>query len=89
MKKKKNNGIKTSSFIIAAGIIVLIVFAFVTVINLLPNYESNSYYVKVDKEISAKIESINKVLSSFFNYCKSQNWISINPASKELIELPR
>ena len=59
MKKKKNNGIKTSSFIIAAGIIVLIVFAFVTVINLLPNYESNSYYVKVDKEISAKIESIN------------------------------
>ena len=38
MKKKKNNGIKTSSFIIAAGIIVLIVFAFVTVINLLPNY---------------------------------------------------
>lgn len=36
----------------------------------------------------SKIENINKVLSSFFNYCKIQGWISINPASKELIELP-
>lgn len=59
MKKKKNSENNSSAFIIVSGIIVLIVFAVVTAINLLPNYESNSYFVKVDKEMSAKIESIN------------------------------
>ena len=59
MKKKKNNENNYSTFIIALGIIILIVFAVVTAINLLPNFESNSYFVKVDKEMSAKIESIN------------------------------
>ena len=59
MKNKKNNENNSSAFIIAAGIVILIVFSVVTVINLLPNYESNSYFVKVDKEMSAKIESIN------------------------------
>ena len=49
MKKKKNNENNTSTFIIVAGIVVLIIFAVVTAINLLPNYESNSYFVKVDK----------------------------------------
>ena len=59
MKKKKNNENNTSTFIIVAGIIILIIFAVVTAINLLPNYESNSYFVKVDEEMSAKIENIN------------------------------
>lgn len=35
-----------------------------------------------------KIKDTNKVLSNFFNYCRKQGWSNINPASKELIELP-
>lgn len=55
---KKN---RSTSFIIVAGIFVLIVFAVILGINLLPNYESNSYFVKVGDEMSAKIESVNIV----------------------------
>ena len=46
-----------TSFIIVAGIIVLVVFSGVLALNLLPNYESNSYYAKTDV-ISASIESL-------------------------------
>ena len=48
-----------TSFIIVAGVIVLVVFATVLAINLLPNYESNSYYVKVGDEMSAKVEALD------------------------------
>lgn len=54
---KKNNNM--TSFIIVAGVIVLVVFATVLAINLLPNYESNSYYVKVGDEMSAKVEALD------------------------------
>ncbi len=54
MKKNKN-----TALIIVLGIIVFIVFIGVIFINLIPNYESDSYYVKVDKEMNAKIESVN------------------------------
>lgn len=53
----KNNS--KTTFIIVAGIIVLVVFTTVLSINLLPNYESNSYFVKVGDEMSAKIEAVN------------------------------
>lgn len=53
---KKNN---KTSFIIIAGIVILIVFVTVLLLNLLPNYESNSYFVKVGDEMSAKIETVN------------------------------
>lgn len=56
MKKNNNN---MTSFIIVAGVIVLVVFATVLAINLLPNYESNSYYVKVEDEMSAKVEALD------------------------------
>lgn len=46
-----------TSFIIVAGIIVLVVFSGVLALNLLPNYESNSYYAKTEV-ISASIESL-------------------------------
>lgn len=52
-------GNKKTTFIIVAGIIVLGVFSAVLAINLIPNYESNSYFVKVGDEMSAKIESVN------------------------------
>ena len=52
---KKNN---MSTFIIVSGIFVLIIFIIILVINFLSNYESNSYYVKVGDEMSAKIESL-------------------------------
>lgn len=49
----------STSFIVVAGIIILCVFAYVTAYNLLPNNkESNSYYVKVENEINAKVETI-------------------------------
>ena len=54
---KKNNNM--TSFIIVTGIIILLVFTAVLGINLLPNYESNSYYVKVNDEMSAKIEALD------------------------------
>ena len=54
---KKNN---STSFIVFAGIFVLCVFAFVAAYNLLPNNrESNSYYVKVGDEMSAKVEALD------------------------------
>ena len=56
MKKNNNN---MTSFITVAGVIVLVVFATVLAINLLPNYESNSYYVKVEDEMSAKVEALD------------------------------
>ena len=54
---KKNNNM--TSFIIVAGIIVALIFAGVLAINLMPNYESNSYYVKVEDEMGAKIEALD------------------------------
>ncbi len=54
---KKNNNM--TSFIIVTGIMVLLIFTTVLGINLLPNYESNSYYVKVNDEMSAKIEALD------------------------------
>ncbi len=48
-----------TNFIVVAGIIILVVFGVVVGVNLLPNYESNSYYVKVEDEMSAKIDSLN------------------------------
>lgn len=53
----KNNS--KTAFIIVAGIVVLGVFTTVLSINLSPNYESNSYFVNVGDEMSAKIESVN------------------------------
>lgn len=54
----ENNNSK--SFIIFTGTFILCVFTIIITINLLPkNNESNSYYVKVDEEMSAKIETIN------------------------------
>lgn len=49
-----------TSFIVLSGLIILCVFIMVAVINLLPrNNESNSYYVKVEDEMSAKVEALD------------------------------
>lgn len=53
---KKNNNMTT--FIIVSGILVLCVFVVVLAVNLLPNHESNSYYVKVEDNMGAKIEEL-------------------------------
>lgn len=54
----KNNN--STTFIVIAGIIVLCVFTFVTVYNLMPNNkQSTSYYVKVEDEMSAKVEALD------------------------------
>ena len=58
-KKNKNTNNNLTTFIIVAGVIVLIVFTVVITINILPSNESDSYYVKVDEDMSAKIESID------------------------------
>lgn len=47
------------TFIIVSGIIVLTIFLIVLSINLVPNYESNSYFVNIEDKMSAKIESAN------------------------------
>lgn len=53
---KENNEL---TFILTAGILVLVVFIAVIIYNLMPqNAESNSYYVKVNEEMSAKIEAL-------------------------------
>ena len=54
---KKNN---STSFIVFAGVFVLCVFAVVITYNLMPNLKaSNSYYVKVGDEMSAKVEALD------------------------------
>ena len=53
---KENNEL---IFIITAGILVTVIFTSVLIYNLMPkNTESNSYFVKVNEEMSAKIESL-------------------------------
>lgn len=53
---KENNEL---TFIITAGVLVAVIFTSVLIYNLIPqNIESNSYYVKVNEEMSAKIESL-------------------------------
>jgi hypothetical protein len=50
---------KMTTFIIVTGILVLSVFTVVLGMNLMPNNESDSYYVKVGEEMSAKIEALD------------------------------
>lgn len=53
---KENNEL---TFIITAGIFILVIFSSIIIYNMLPkNNENNSYYVKVNEEMSAKIEAI-------------------------------
>lgn len=53
---KNNNGL---TFIITTGVIILVIFVAIAVYNIIPkNSESNSYYVKVNEEMSAKIEGM-------------------------------
>ena len=54
----KNNN--QTTFILLSGILILGIFTYVSIKNILPkNDESDSYYVKVEEEMSAKIESLN------------------------------
>ena len=54
---KSNN---STSFIVFSGLLVLCVFTVVAAINFLPrNNQSNSYYVKVGDEMSAKVEALD------------------------------
>lgn len=54
----KNNN--QSTFIVIMGIVVLSMFTVVAARNLIPgNNESDSYYVKVEEDMSAKIESLD------------------------------
>lgn len=53
---KENNEL---TFILTAGVFILVIFTSVIIYNLIPrNIESNSYYVKVNEEMSAKVEAI-------------------------------
>lgn len=53
----KNN--KQTTFIIVASVLILIVFTSVATYNLIPkNKESDSYYVKVNDNMDAKIEGM-------------------------------
>lgn len=53
---KENNEL---TFIITAGIFILVIFSSIIIYNIIPkNNENNSYYVKVNEEMSAKIEAI-------------------------------
>lgn len=53
---KENNEL---TFILTAGVFISVIFTSVIIYNLIPrNIESNSYYVKVNEEMSAKVEAI-------------------------------
>ena len=53
----KNNN--KTTFIIVSGILVLAVFTFVATINILPKItSSDSYFVKVEDDMSAKVEAL-------------------------------
>lgn len=51
----KNN--KITSFILVAGLVILIIFTIVITYNFIPNYESDSYYAK-DEDITSHIENL-------------------------------
>ena len=51
---KTNNS--ANIFIIIAGSVIVLVFAFVLKNNLSPNYESRSYYAKPEEQTTARIE---------------------------------
>lgn len=59
MKKNKDNNMTV--FIVVAGLVVLIVFTSVIAYNFISNHESDSYYAKVDEEMTAKIENVEIV----------------------------
>ena len=59
MKKNKDNNMTV--FIVVAGLVVLIVFTSVITYNFISNHESDSYYAKVDEEMTAKIEKVEIV----------------------------
>ena len=53
----KNNN--KTTFIIVSGILVLVVFTFVATINIFPKItSSDSYFVKVEDDMSAKVEAL-------------------------------
>ena len=54
--KNTNN---MSSFIITAGVIILIIFTGVVYFNMIPGRESSSYYVSIQDDLSDKIESFD------------------------------
>lgn len=54
--KNTNN---MTSFIITAGVIVLIIFTGVVYFNMIPSKESSSYYVSIHDDLSDKIESFD------------------------------
>ena len=56
MKNTKNN---VTSFIITTGVIVLIIFTGVVYFNMLPDNESDSYYVSINDDLSNKIQSFD------------------------------
>ena len=58
MKKtiQNNNQI---SFILIAGVIILCIFSSVVAVNLISKNESDSYYVKLEDDMNAKIESLD------------------------------
>ena len=54
---KKNNNM--ASFMITAGVVILIIFTGVIYFNMIPSKESDSYYVSIYDDLSDKIESFN------------------------------
>ena len=54
--KNTNN---VTSFIITAGVVVLIIFTGVLYFNMIPGRESDSYYVTIQDDLSDKIESFD------------------------------
>lgn len=49
-----------TSFIVICGVFILVVFAYVATLNLLPdNLKSEAYYAKIDKDMIARIEDVS------------------------------
>ena len=58
--KKINKDDNQITFIIVVGVIILCVFSFIFASSLLPiNNESDSYFVKLEDDMNAKIESLD------------------------------
>ena len=54
-----NNNMKGETFIITTGLIILIVFAYISTFNILSKNSSNSYFSKDDNKINATIKEMN------------------------------
>ena len=64
-----NNNMKGETFIITTGLIILILFSYISTFSILSKNSSNSYFSKDDNKINATIKEIEFSKDRCLNIC--------------------